>query len=682
MIEIIHKSRIGIHFFFIFLVFLVSPFIPIRIIFFCDYYNNLMAYKRTIWKARKGTNLNRFKKSQETAQSVILENEPTSVTEPGTPFSTTNMNKIEDGIADAHEMIALEEQSRIDGDKETLAAAQAYTDEAQLATQTWLPAVNTVSALAEITGLNNNINYLCRVIKDPDISKNGVYQCIAGWASEPIWTFFSDNADWIDEIEMAEAIEKAIDEHNTNANAHENIQNDIAEEERSRVEAINTEAAARNHAVNEEAQTRAAADSNLQGNIDDTNSNVQNLRYDFNAWIGRGGYLEAYDFGVYIPTQEQLTNQALAQISTISEPSEIWNGTKIVNLANNYLWVLTNTPNTDPPIFEWTNQGTSDLTPFVADRGGYIVGANNNDPPEYVRAQLNGKGKIDIDAIITNIENRLFDKEHPIGDIVVQYPSTKSPLEKGWRGTWVAWNLPRNTTQGDPLYNPNQISGSGADVWNRPVLYGLATSLASTTAYNENATSAIAANQYRVVTFADGDKAIFQSIAQIPLINDSSSPYNGTIGPFDPVKWREAKDFSTASYRPIFVPREDITGHSWTVDLAIGASVTYKGTSYYVVARHGLGGKFLSGHGGNRPPFEAGGVHGDVLRPIKGRNGAVAYGSSISDGALFSSVANSNSFGGSGYGFGYNDLDISRAVPTGSENSPRTLSIIYWRRVN
>jgi len=63
-------------------------------------------YDKTEWKARKGTNLNRFKKFQETAEYVILENAPTSVTEPGTSFSVNAMNKMEQGIFDAHKMIA------------------------------------------------------------------------------------------------------------------------------------------------------------------------------------------------------------------------------------------------------------------------------------------------------------------------------------------------------------------------------------------------------------------------------------------------------------------------------------------------------------------------------------------------------------------------------------------------
>jgi hypothetical protein len=61
-----------------------------------------MAYTKTNWTARQGTNLNKFTKSADTATSVILVNSPDSITQAGTPFSVENMNKIEQGIYDAH----------------------------------------------------------------------------------------------------------------------------------------------------------------------------------------------------------------------------------------------------------------------------------------------------------------------------------------------------------------------------------------------------------------------------------------------------------------------------------------------------------------------------------------------------------------------------------------------------
>jgi hypothetical protein len=84
-------------------------------------------YIKTEWKARKGTRLNKFTKSQETALTVLLENTPDEIMVEGTPFSVDNMNHIEEGIYEAHEMIADEEASRIQGDMDTLEEANEYT---------------------------------------------------------------------------------------------------------------------------------------------------------------------------------------------------------------------------------------------------------------------------------------------------------------------------------------------------------------------------------------------------------------------------------------------------------------------------------------------------------------------------------------------------------------------------
>jgi len=64
-----------------------------------------MAYIKTSWVARVGTALNRFLKTNESAGSVELTNDPTGVTTAGTPFTVANMNKIEQGIYDAHEAL-------------------------------------------------------------------------------------------------------------------------------------------------------------------------------------------------------------------------------------------------------------------------------------------------------------------------------------------------------------------------------------------------------------------------------------------------------------------------------------------------------------------------------------------------------------------------------------------------
>ena len=80
------------------------------------------------------------------------------------------------------------------------------------------------------------------------------------------------------------------------------------------------------------------------------------LQQQIDTMKGRGGYLTAHDFGSAAPTQEQLTAYALEQIGQ-EDPEKIWNGTHVKNLNDGHVWVLTNTPDTDPPIFEWTNDG-------------------------------------------------------------------------------------------------------------------------------------------------------------------------------------------------------------------------------------------------------------------------------------------------------------------------------------
>jgi len=150
---------------------------------------------------------------------------------------TTLRETIAAETAACTDAINAETAARQQGDADTLTAAKDYTDEAQLATQTWLRAVDTKSEL-RTTGLNSKINYLCRVIKDKNDERdnNGVYQAIAGWENEPVWTFFGDNTDFIDETELADA----IDEHNTDETAHEDIRETIAEVNRDLQEQINT----------------------------------------------------------------------------------------------------------------------------------------------------------------------------------------------------------------------------------------------------------------------------------------------------------------------------------------------------------------------------------------------------------------------------------------------------------
>jgi hypothetical protein len=74
----------------------------------------------------------------------------------------------------------------------------------------------------------------------------------------------------------------------------------------------------------------------------------------------------------FTPTATQLNDYALSQIQSISTPSEIFNGTRVKNTFNNNLWVLANTPNTIPPVFEWTNNGLDTVSIATTATAGVV----------------------------------------------------------------------------------------------------------------------------------------------------------------------------------------------------------------------------------------------------------------------------------------------------------------------
>jgi hypothetical protein len=127
-----------------------------------------------------------------------------------------------------------------------------------LASQTWLPSVDTQAELKDPSLLDPAINYLCRVIADPVKSNNGVWQLIQGANA---WTFYSNDIDFVDDLELAAAIDAEV----TNRNAA--IAGAISNEASNRDAAINAAIAgevtdrntAISAAVGAEAQARDTA---------------------------------------------------------------------------------------------------------------------------------------------------------------------------------------------------------------------------------------------------------------------------------------------------------------------------------------------------------------------------------------------------------------------------------------
>jgi len=153
--------------------------------------------------------------------------------------------------ADVLNGLATEIQQRTQGDINTLNSAKTYTDQAILGGNEWLAPVMTTSQLQTV-GLSNKRNYLCKVIADP--VQSGVYQAVAGWTTSPQWVLYNTAVDLVSEPELTQA----VNAHNINIAAHDDIRQDISDLETNLSSAIDTET-----------QTRTSDISQLQQNIDD-----------------------------------------------------------------------------------------------------------------------------------------------------------------------------------------------------------------------------------------------------------------------------------------------------------------------------------------------------------------------------------------------------------------------------
>lgn len=131
------------------------------------------------------------------------------------------------------------------------------------------------------------------------------------------------------------------------------------------------------------------ADSELYGN------EISSLSKRIDAVEGIGGYLLPYDFdtttpdipkdnivldpeGNYDATASKLsglTRYALDQITTITNPVDIWNGTRVTNLENNHTWILNNNY---PADFSWTDLGKTTIGIATEFTLGTVKSSNDN----------------------------------------------------------------------------------------------------------------------------------------------------------------------------------------------------------------------------------------------------------------------------------------------------------------
>jgi hypothetical protein len=132
-----------------------------------------MAYTKTNWVPRTGTNLNKYTKPNETANSVVLVNAPDGVTQAGTPYSAENMNHIEQGIYDAHELagaaqtaagnalpLAQEAQSTANDALSAAQAAQETANEALVAAGEAQPVTDITELPEKDEAADNDLFYI------------------------------------------------------------------------------------------------------------------------------------------------------------------------------------------------------------------------------------------------------------------------------------------------------------------------------------------------------------------------------------------------------------------------------------------------------------------------------------------------------------------------------------------
>jgi hypothetical protein len=162
--------------------------------------------------------------------------------------------------------------------------------------------------------------------------------------------------------------------------------------------------------IEREADDREEADAALQQQVD--------------AVKGRGGYLTASDFGDFSQIEPEeiqvvITAYALSQIHQ-TDPELIWNGTHVKNLFDSHVWALTNTPDTEPAIFEWVDDGFDSISQARNDGTLGVVAGDVEDPVTFttdgnITVLPGGKQKvIGFNRLVT--QNWLTD-QRPVGKV-------------------------------------------------------------------------------------------------------------------------------------------------------------------------------------------------------------------------------------------------------------------------
>lgn len=213
--------------------------------------------------------------------------------------------------------------------------------------------------------------------------------------------------------------------------------------------------------------------------LDNYNASQDNKIYDLQTRTeGMGGYLNAYNFGdlsklTEEERQNKLTEYALQQIG-VTERDKIFNGTKIINDFDKHLWILTNTPDSTPAVFEWEDLGVEQKTSIATDSLlGLIKGStsdlkgrvdvngeisinglqeklddkaslteqNNFTGINNFNAETNFNAEVNVDNNNVNINNGYLSTTDETKDLVTKYSADEIVIENGTAGNAKTYNL-------------------------------------------------------------------------------------------------------------------------------------------------------------------------------------------------------------------------------------------------
>jgi hypothetical protein len=221
-------------------------------------------------------------------------------------------------------------------------------------------------------------------------------------------------------------------------------------------------------------------------------------------------------------------------------------------------------------------------------------------------------------------------------------------------------------------------------------VYGLATVSGSAyRLYSSSLTNVTAGEYLRYEDSTTGEFKVIRAKAAMAKLSETFDPIEWWFPEDTPIQNGDARYGRTL----IYVRARATPSFSWgnsdkTFNNTLtGDSSTMPGTSsttYYVHEKITWAGKFPSFAGGNRPPFISGGSRLDRIRNFTGTIGQWKYihYTKVFQLKVEGSGGQANSNNGGNDKSSEIEFNPSFVVPTGPEVSPRTFSVVLWRRVS